>query len=134
MLTGMTTPAPTLNAWLDEWLALQRSQLKPSTIKSYTATARAYLRSTLGPYRLDELTTRLITTTLADLMHHGGHGGRHLSPRTVEYVHSVLHKALRDAVDLDIIPTNPATTPTPDRHRTNRWTAGTPTPPAGSSP
>lgn len=112
----MTTPTPTLNAWLDEWLALQRSQLKPSTVKSYTATARAYLRPTLGRSRLDELTTRLITTTLADLMHHGGRDGRRLSARTVEYVHSVLHKALRDAVDLDIIAANPATRARRPRH------------------
>jgi len=38
----------------------------------------------------------------------GGRNGTGLSPRTVEYVHAILRKALRDAVVIDqILPANP---------------------------
>ena len=39
----------------------------------------------------------------------GHRGGTGLSPRTVEYVHAILHKAFRDAVVVDqVLASNPA--------------------------
>jgi hypothetical protein len=67
----MTDDALTLNAYLDEWLALQRTRIEPTTWANYRVMARYDLRPFLGERRLSELTVR-------DLDRHD-HG--HLRPR-----------------------------------------------------
>lgn len=102
------TPVPTLAAWLDEWMILQRTRLEPATWRSYDDMSRIYLRPALGDLRLDELTVRGIEAHYVTMLASGGRRGRGLSRRTIGYTHAVLHKALADAVRLKVIGANVA--------------------------
>lgn len=58
--------------------------------------------------RLQAVRAAQITKLYRDLVASGGRHGKGLSPRTVAYVHAVLRKAFRDAVEVDqLIPSNP---------------------------
>lgn len=103
-----STPVPTLDAWLDEWLTLQRTRLEPATWRSYDDMARIYLLPVLGPVPLDELTVRQIEAHYVQMLTCGGLRGAGLSRRTISYAHAVLHKALADAVRLEVIDANVA--------------------------
>lgn len=107
---------PTLAVYLDEWLDRRRAQLRPSTAHSYRQLVRAYLVPALGDLRLDELDRRLLETTYARLLDHGGMCGRSLSPTTVRYCHAVLRRALEDARLDGLLATNPADAARPPRH------------------
>ena len=88
----------TLNAYLDQWLALSRSRVKPSTWQSYDDACRAYLRPVLGDCLVGELTVHQLNLHFHDLLHQGGRRGGPLTPKTLANTHAVLHKALADAV------------------------------------
>jgi integrase len=103
------SPTQPLAAYLDTWLQLQRSQLQPSTWVSYRSNIECYLKPGLGDVALGELTPRELSTFYAQLQLHGRQrGAGPLSLRTVQYCHGVLHKALADAVRLEIVPRNVA--------------------------
>lgn len=99
-----------LGDYLDDWLNLQRSQLQPSTLLSYRTNIECYLKPGLGHLRLKELTPAALSSFYAQLQVGGRRRGRDrpLSLRTVQYCHGVLHKALADAVRLEILPRNVA--------------------------
>ena len=107
---------PTVAAYLDEWLDRRRTQLRPSTHKSYRQLVRAYLVPHLGECRLDGLDRRRLETTYTRLLDQGGLRGRPLAPKTVQYCHAVLHRALEDARLDGLVPTNPADAARPPRH------------------
>jgi len=88
----------TLDAYLDEWFALQRTRVESSTWEMYDDVARAYLRPALGALRLDELRVRTLDLHYVRLLEAGGRRGQPLARRTVEHAHAVLRKALGDAV------------------------------------
>ncbi len=67
-----------------------------------------HIRPHIGSLRLQALSPARITKLYRDLATSGGRNAAGLSPRTIEYVHAVLRKALRDAVAVDqILPSNP---------------------------
>ena len=99
----------TLAAYLDAWLELQRTQLQPSSWVSYRSNIECYLRPGLGDVALDELTPQRLSAFYAQLQVNGRQRGTGpLSLRSVQYCHGVLHKALADAVRLEILPRNVA--------------------------
>ncbi|HEY1282019.1 MAG TPA: hypothetical protein VGF22_20220, partial [Acidimicrobiales bacterium] len=49
-----------------------------------------------------------MTAMYADLLTAGGRFGRPLSPRSVQYTHTVVGRALADAVEWGLLPRNPA--------------------------
>jgi hypothetical protein len=51
ILRGMTDDTLTVNAYLDEWFALQRTRIEPTTWANYRLMARYYLRPFLGERR-----------------------------------------------------------------------------------
>lgn len=104
----MDAAPPTLDAYLDEWFALQRTRVEPSTWESYDTVARAYLRPVLGPVPLDGLTVRALDLHYVRLLEAGGRRGKPLARRTVEYAHAVLRKALNDAVLAGLLDDNVA--------------------------
>jgi integrase len=104
----MTDDALTLNAYLDEWLALQRTRIEPTTWANYRLMARYYLRPFLGERRLSELTVRDLDRHYVALLDHGGRRGQGLSRRTIAYAHAILHKALADGVDAGLLEDNVA--------------------------
>jgi integrase len=126
--------APLVAAYLEEWLEVQRTQVQPSTWSSYRGNVDRYLAPHLGELRLDEITVAGLNRFYAVLLRRGGHKGKPLSLRTVEFAHTVLRKALEDARRLDKIAVNPATDATlpridprdgttVDTSKVNAWTA-----------
>ncbi len=107
----------TVATYLDDWMAVQRSQLAATTWDSYRQTIDSYLSPTVGETPLDELTTAQLSAAYARLLRAGGRRGKPLSARTVRYAHAVLHSALNHAVREGTIDTNPATSATLPRHR-----------------
>jgi integrase len=98
----------TLDEYLDEWFALQRTRLEPSTWHNYRTMAAIYLRPALGPTPLAELTSRQLDLHYVRLLEDGGRGGRPLARRTVAYAHAILRKALGDAVADGLLDASPA--------------------------
>jgi integrase len=98
----------TLDDYLDEWFALQRTRLEPTSWHNYRTMARIYLRPALGATPLADLTTRQLDLHYVRLLEDGGRTGGPLARRTVAYTHAILHKALGDAVAAGLLDTNPA--------------------------
>lgn len=92
----------TLAAYLDGWLTRIAPTRAPGTVKRHAELVRLYIVPALGRQRLARLTPLHVQTLYSDLLDDG------LSPATVNRVHAVLHKALEDAMRLDLIPRNVA--------------------------
>jgi integrase len=100
----------TVSAWVEDyWLAMMRSQVKPSTWDSYRRNLRLHVVPHLGDLLLADVTPMGLNRLYADLLTSGrrnGPGG--LSAKTVRYVAYTIHKVLADAVDAGVIVSNPA--------------------------
>lgn len=97
-----------LGVQLDEWLDGLR--LAPSTISSYRKNMRLHVKPYMGEMPLLAITGPGLTALYKQLEDGGRRDGREggLSARSVGYVHTILHKALADAVDAGLITLNPA--------------------------
>lgn len=98
---------PTLDAYVVEWLERRRSQLRPTTLKSYRQAVDCYVRPHLGGARLDEIDRRRLERFYAWLLVEGGRGGKPLSPTSVQYVHAILGRVFEDARLDGLLETNP---------------------------
>lgn len=99
----------TVGQWLETWIRGHEVELKPSTARSYRANIDRYLMPALGHERLQHLSPASLSVVFRDLYEHGGHNGKPLSPRTVEFARAVLRRALNDAVLERAITVNPVT-------------------------
>ena len=106
----------TLGSYLDDWLERRRSRLRPTTHHSYRQLIRCYLQPMLGERSLPELDRRNLELAYARLLSSGGRAGKPLAPKTVQYCHGVLRRALEDAVLDGLLTTNPARLARPPRH------------------
>ena len=98
----------TLGQYLERWLA-RLGDLRPSTRASYEQLVRGWIVPGLGNLPLATLSVDAIKMFQADLVGATRLDGRGtISPRTAQYVSTVLRKALKDAVDGDLIPRSPA--------------------------
>ncbi|HEX2400257.1 MAG TPA: hypothetical protein VHJ79_09785 [Mycobacterium sp.] len=100
--SSRTTTGEYLALWLDEL------RLRPSTVASYRKNVRLHLTPHIGDVRMDQLTGPRLTALYRRLETEGrtdGTGG--LSARTVRYVHTIAHAALRAAVDAGLLASNP---------------------------
>lgn len=93
----------TVGDYLDEWIEAHAIEIKPKTLKDYRDIITRYVKPHIGRQRLQGIRPVTITKLYRDLMTGGGKNGRKLSPRTIDYVHAVLRKAFRDAVEVDQI-------------------------------
>lgn len=113
----------TLTEWVRQsWLPMTRTRVKPSTFDSYRANMETHVLPVLGSRALQQLTAPMLNTLYAELLSHGGERGP-LAAKTVRYIHTILHKALADAVDAGIIGANiaeRAKPPRPNRSRAQR--------------
>lgn len=98
----------TLGQWLDIWERDYLGAVKPSSAENYRQTARRYIRPALGAVPLSKLSAPAIQHFYNGLLAERAGGKRGLSPRTVHLVHSILHKALKQAVDVGQLRFNPA--------------------------
>lgn len=101
------------------WLPLMKSSIRPSTWDSYQRVIDCHVIPYVGSTALQELSTDQIDHLYSQLMMTGRHDGKPggLSPKTVRYVHSTLHKALKDAERKRLIVRNPAAVADPPKLR-----------------
>ena len=97
----------TLECWLEEWLDTYTGDLKPLTLDSYQRQIRLNVIPFLGKVQLSSLTAPQIQRLYKDLQR-GKNKKAPLSPKTIKNLHGVLHKALKQAVTIGYIRTNPA--------------------------
>ena len=100
----ITPTKTTVGAFLvDEWLPAVRASIRPGTHDHYSKMVHGYVVPRIGGLKLGDLTPGQLNAFYADLLVDGRlHGGPSqpagLSPKTVRHVHTLLHKALADAV------------------------------------
>lgn len=103
----------TLAQYVEQWLPVLRTQVRPSTAYSYERNLRLHVLPALGARPLQALRPADLTALYAQLLAEGrlDHkrqpvGG--LSHRSVAYVHTIVGKALDGAVRGELLQTNPA--------------------------
>lgn len=93
----------TVAAWLEQWLELkQRSDVRPSTLRSYRAHVDQYLTPQLGRLRLRDLRPGHVDQLLASLDNGKRKGA------TIRRIHATLSSALTTATKKHLITYNPA--------------------------
>jgi integrase len=91
----------TLGAYLQRWIdEVVRGTVKQSTLENYAYIARLHIIPELGRVRLKALKSRDVRRHYREKLDAG------LSPRTVQIIHTVLRKALQQAVRDDVLPRN----------------------------
>jgi integrase len=89
----------TVAEYLEEWLEAIGPTLRPSTLHSYRRNVTLHVSAHIGSAKLVKLDPVGLNRLYALLLNEGRRdrpGG--LSPRTVRYVHTIVHRALKDAV------------------------------------
>lgn len=93
----------TLGAYLDRWLSeAVKPTVREGTHHDYKALLKRYVRPALGERPLAEITPPDVQAVYNEMKARG------LSTRTIQYTHSVLTAALKQAVGWQLIPLNPA--------------------------
>jgi integrase len=110
-LTDQTYVPPatqSLDAYLaDIWLPAIAATIRPSTLDSYTRNLRVHVGpKPIASVPLQRVEAPMLNALYAELL--AGTSRRALSPRTVAYIHTILHRAFRDAVRWNLIVRNPA--------------------------
>lgn len=90
----------TLGEYLDKWLPNIKDTVRQRTWERYEQIARLHLKPALGRNKLKSLAPTHVRSLYRSKLDGGS------SPRTVQYIHTTLRKALRDAVSDGLIPRN----------------------------
>jgi integrase len=95
---------------LNDWLPSIVDTVRPDTLHSYERNMRLHVIPTLGGRRLADIDGTALNALYAQLRKSGRltKAGGGLSPRSVAYVHTILHRAFKDAVTNDRLIRNPA--------------------------
>lgn len=107
------------------WLPAKRTDLKTGTVAMYEICVDAYLLPRIGSLRLPELSPSHLNALYGELLERGGRTGRGLADKTVRNVHTIIHRALTDAVRWGLLARNVADTADPPRKRSREmrtWT------------
>ncbi|MBR6618279.1 MAG: site-specific integrase [Oscillospiraceae bacterium] len=100
----------TLYDWLRTWLETYcMNEVRMTTYVNYETYVERHIKDSIGGYPLCSITTLILQQFYNTKSKKGkldGSGG--LSPKTIKNLHNMLHKALNQAVYLDMIPKNPA--------------------------
>jgi integrase len=115
-LSPPETPAGTSDVTTGQYLATWHADIsrggsiRPTTAKAYDVAIRVHIVPRLGRVPLRLLSRSLIKEMYADLQIRGRArppaGG--LSPKAIHNIHLTFHRALDDAVEDGLIPTNPS--------------------------
>lgn len=98
----------TLSAWLDCWLRDYVGNLKDSTAYLYQHEVALHITPYIGNIKLCKLNTEDIQHLYNTLQNPQDEGVHPLSPKSIVNVHTTLRKALKQAVALKYIASNPA--------------------------
>ena len=108
----------TLGEWLDTWLEdYKEGTIRPTTLTSYRQFIEAYIKPELGHKQISLVSSHDIQKMYNRLKKNGRinehpEEGNALSDATVNHIHTMLHGAMKDAVQANIIPRNPTEGPT----------------------
>ncbi len=107
----------TLNEFVDDWLTAIEPTVRPATHYSYARNLRLHVLPYLGSVPLVVLDGGALNGLYARLLAEGrkDHESGGLSPRSVRYVHTILHRVCRDAVKWGRLSRNPSDTADPPR-------------------
>jgi integrase len=117
----------TLADFLDRWLESVGTRVRPTTAASYRDMLEGHVVPRIGNVRLDQLKPMTLSSLYTDLLASGrrsGSGG--LAPRTVQYVHRIVSRALSDAVRWNLLARKPASrvdAPRVEMKEMRTWTA-----------
>jgi len=123
---SVRTSRRTVENFLNEWHGAVRASVRPSTWVNYRNYIDAYVLPAIGQTALQDLTPVRLNLLYGHLLTKGrvkAAGG--LSAKTVQNIHRMLHRALRDAVKWDVMPRNVAEDASPPRSSRTRpkiWT------------
>lgn len=91
----------TISDWFNLWIVDYSLNLKPLTLKSYKTQINNHIIPSMGKVKLSALAPHHIQKFYNKL-------NEDYAPKTVKNIHGVLHKGLKQAVDLGYIRVNPA--------------------------
>jgi len=114
--TYVTPTMVTLGPFLEEWLDTIVTTVRRNTADSYRRNLENHVIPRIGNVRLHAVDAGTLNRLYADLHRDGrrdGKGG--LSARTVGYIHTMLHRAFKDAVRWGRLARNPADAADPPR-------------------
>lgn len=100
-----------LSEYVEEWLTAIEPTVRPSTHYSYARNLRLHVLPRLGTAPLVSVDAGMLNALYAALLSEGRRDHREgsgLSPRTVRYVHTIVRRALKDAVKWGRLARNPA--------------------------
>ena len=103
----------TLSEWLDRWLTEYKDgTIRPGTLENYRNYIENYIKPQLGGKQVSLITTQDVQRMYRRLKSGGrvredAEGSRRLSDSTVRHIHTMLHGAMKAAVQAHIIPKNP---------------------------
>jgi len=102
---------------LVDWLDAIEPTIRAATLFSYRRNLMLHVVPRLGSVQLRRVDAGQLNALYAALLADGkkSAGGGGLSPRTVRYVHTILHRAFRDAVRWGRLARNPADAADPPR-------------------
>jgi integrase len=128
--TYLEVTKQTFGGFIPEWLAAIKPTIRPSTHYSYRRNLQLHVLPHLGSVQLRRIDAGMLNGLYASLLADGrkNYAGGGLSPRSVQYVHAILHRALRDAVKWGRLARNPADAADPPKAGASRpesitWTA-----------
>jgi integrase len=91
----------TVSEYLERWLADSvKGSVKPSTYESYKWLVRRHIIPTLGRVKLASLNAAHLQGFYSSKLEQG------LSPRSVQYMHAVMRRALKQALRWGLVPRN----------------------------
>ena len=106
----------TVEDYMEQWLAdYCLPNLQPRTTEGYEFIVRKYIVPSIGNIELTALRPEHLQHFYTEKLLSGGKDGTGLSPRSVRYCHTTLHKALKSAMRLGILSRNPADAVDPPR-------------------
>jgi len=89
-----------LSMFLDEWLIVAKTSVRPNTYDQYSQIAHQHINPTLGKILLKDLRPDQVQKLYTDKLADG------TSPRTTRLIHAVLHRALNHALKLCLVVRN----------------------------
>lgn len=102
----------TVKEYMEEWLRKYKQDHRASTYDVTEGLVRNHIVKAFGDTPLASLTPVQVNNLIVDMLHSG------LSSRTARYVHWILKRALREAVDMDLVRRNVAEKVKPPRDLT----------------
>lgn len=92
----------TIGQWMNVWLKDYLGAVKPFTVRSYGDHIKNHIKPCLGAVSLQKLTAPAIQKFYNEKQNAG------LSPKTIRNLHGVLHSALKQAVLIGYLKSNPS--------------------------